>query len=101
MITKELIEIVADDCNMSQKKCKEIITDAVRVITCLLHEEALFSVAECEDEPVRINGLGTFKITRNKERKGRNPRTGEKIVIPAKNRVIFKASRLLKKAINE
>ena len=47
----------------------------------LLHEEASFPVVGHDDETVRINNLGTFKIVRNKEREGHNPRTGEKIVL--------------------
>lgn len=50
-------------------------------------------------EEVRIAGFGVFKIRDRKEREGRNPRTGEKITIPAKRGVKFRASKDLKEAV--
>ena len=40
-------------------------------------------------EKVLISGFGTFSVKSKKERKGRNPRTGEEIKIPAKKVVKF------------
>jgi len=42
---------------------------------------------------VTLVGFGTFKVVRRKARTGVNPRTGEKIKIPAKNVVKFKAGK--------
>lgn len=42
---------------------------------------------------VTLIGFGTFKVVRRKARTGVNPRTGEKIKIPAKNVVKFKAGK--------
>jgi len=39
---------------------------------------------------VTLVGFGTFKVSRRKARIGRNPQTGEKIKIKAKNVVKFK-----------
>jgi DNA-binding protein HU-beta len=49
---------------------------------------------------VRIPGLGGFSITEHKERAGVNPRTGEKIVIPARRAVKFSPAKALKDAVN-
>ena len=48
-------------------------------------------------ETVTIRGFGTFSTT---QRVGRNPRTGEPVDIPASRSVSFKASRILKDAVN-
>ena len=49
---------------------------------------------------VRLVGFGTFSVARRKASEGRNPRTGEKIHIPASNQPKFKAGKALKEAVN-
>lgn len=49
---------------------------------------------------VRLIGFGTFAVTKRAASEGRNPRTGEKIKIPAKKQVKFKAGKELKDAVN-
>ena len=51
---------------------------------------------------VEIRGFGTFFTKKIKEKhSARNPKTGEIIYVPEKNRVRFKTSKKLKKFINE
>ena len=45
---------------------------------------------------VNLYGLGTFEVRATKEKMGRNPKTGEKIQIPAGRKVVFKAAKSLK-----
>ncbi len=49
---------------------------------------------------VRLVNFGTFSVTRRAASMGRNPRTGERIQIPASNQPKFKAGKGLKDAIN-
>ena len=49
---------------------------------------------------VRLVGFGTFSVTRRQASRGRNPRTGEPIQIPASNQPKFKAGKGLKEAVN-
>ena len=49
-------------------------------------------------QEVRLSGFGTFMITERKATKGRNPRTGEEIAIPASTSVRFKPGKGLKDA---
>ncbi len=46
-----------------------------------------------------IPGLGKVYTVKTKKRKGRNPATGESIVIPAKNKVKFRVSKSLQDAV--
>jgi DNA-binding protein HU-beta len=46
-----------------------------------------------------IPGLGKVYTTRTKKRNGRNPATGQPIVIPAKNKVKFKVSKAAQDAV--
>ena len=53
-----------------------------------------------EGKEVRLIGFGTFRITQRNASQGRNPRTGERIMIPASLVPRFKAGKALKEAIN-
>jgi nucleoid DNA-binding protein len=47
---------------------------------------------------VEIDGFGTFELHQRKARRGRNPRTGELIILPAKVTVRFKPAAALKRS---
>ena len=49
---------------------------------------------------IRLVGFGTFSVSRRAATTGRNPRTGERIKIPASNQPKFKAGKALKSAVN-
>ena len=51
-------------------------------------------------ERCAVPGLGSFAISQRKAREGRNPRTKEKIAIPASKNVRFKAGKDLREAVN-
>ena len=51
-------------------------------------------------EEVRLVGFGTFSVADRAASEGRNPRTGEKIQIPASKQPKFKAGKGLKDAVN-
>ena len=48
---------------------------------------------------VTLGGFGTFRVHQRKARKGRNPRTGEPLIIPAARVVRFKAGTSLREEI--
>jgi integration host factor subunit beta len=51
---------------------------------------------------IELRGFGTFFIQKIKEKySARNPKTGELIYVPEKNKVRFRPSKKLKKLINE
>ncbi len=49
---------------------------------------------------VRLVGFGTFTVGHRKATMGRNPRTGERIQIAARNVAKFKSGKALKAAVN-
>ena len=51
-------------------------------------------------EKITLVGFGTFDTAVRKERNGRNPKTGEALVIPEKIAVTFKAGTALKALVN-
>jgi nucleoid DNA-binding protein len=50
-------------------------------------------------DAVTLVGFGTFKVTKRKARKGRNPQTGEEIKIKASKAPKFTAGKSLKDAV--
>ena len=59
-------------------------------------------VACIDGKNVTLKGFGTFQISKIKEKySARNPKTGELIYVPEKNRIRFKTSKKLKKLINK
>jgi integration host factor subunit alpha len=52
-------------------------------------------------EKIKISGFGNFVLRDKRERQGRNPQTGDPIVITARRVLNFKASQLLKQALND
>lgn len=52
-------------------------------------------------EKIDLRGLGSFKIRESKSRQGRNPKTGETIVIPAKRSAAFKPGKELTVLLNQ
>lgn len=53
-----------------------------------------------QDKRCAIPGLGSFSVSHRKSREGRNPRTKEKITIPASKNVRFKAGKDLRDQLN-
>ncbi len=51
-------------------------------------------------EHVKISGFGKFEIHQKRDRRGRNPQTGESITITARKILTFKPSILLKQELN-
>src|SRR5207244_4124964 len=51
-------------------------------------------------QKVKISGVGNFVVNEKRPRKGRNPQTGEEIVISGRRVLTFKASQVLKKTMN-
>ena len=64
---------------------------------CLFMENSLL-----EKKNIELRGFGTFFIKKIKEKySARNPKTGELIYVPEKNKVRFRASKRLKSEINK
>ena len=51
-------------------------------------------------EKIKISGFGNFVVKQKKERVGRNPQTGQQIMISARRVLTFKPSQVLKSALN-
>jgi integration host factor subunit alpha len=54
-----------------------------------------------QGENVKISGFGSFVVRGKKDRVGRNPHSGEELLIPARQVLTFKPSQLLRDRLNE
>ncbi len=86
----DLITIVSSKTDLSKADAAAAVDGVFDAIS-----EALTGGGE-----VRLVGFGTFSITNRRATEGRNPRTGEKIQIPASKQPKFKAGKGLKEAVN-
>lgn len=88
---KELSEALANQLGYARSTCADIV-DA-------FFENMKSSLIQ--NEPIKIVHFGTFTLRDKKPRNGRNPRTGETIVIKERQMVSFKPSKKLREKINE
>ncbi len=61
---------------------------------------AVITESMARGEQVSFTGFGSFKIVERAERKGRNPRTGAEITVPAAKVVKFTPGKALKESVN-
>lgn len=74
------------------------LNQSVELIETLLE---LIKSNLASDEDVLISGFGKFCVKRKRERRGRNPSTGEDMMLAPRRIVTFKCSGQLRKRINE
>jgi len=90
-ITKtEMVDILYNQAGLSRKSCLNIVDSFFKVIKSELGK----------GNPVMISGFGKWVVNSKRERKGRNPQTGEAIIIDARKVVSFKASKKLVNDLN-
>ncbi len=87
----DLIDALQKDVGLSRKDCAGLLEDTLNKIADSL----------AQDEPVKISAFASFSLRRKGERPGRNIKTGEKVDIPPRTVVVFKASKVLKNLMNQ
>ncbi|RZM06111.1 MAG: HU family DNA-binding protein [Sphingomonas sp.] len=90
MNKQELIASVAETAGLQR-------SDAIKAVEAVF--DAISASLKKGDE-VRLVGFGTFSVSKRKASTGRNPRTGEPMVIKASTQPKFKAGKLLKDSVN-
>jgi len=90
-ITKiDMVNMLYNKLNISKKESLQII-------------DSFFDLLKAELEksnPIKISGFGQWTVRSKRERRGRNPQTGEEMTIDARKVVTFKGSQNLIKAMN-
>ena len=87
----ELIQALHEEADITQKEADEIVR---------LFFDSMADSLAMEDR-VEIRGLWSFYVKQYESYKGRNPKTGKKIVIKPKKLPYFKCSRALKDRVDD
>src|SRR5215831_8408496 len=90
MTKAELVEEVARVAELTKKHSEVIVNTVFDSIIEALQK----------DEKIELRGFGSFRIRQRRSRQGRNPKTGDKVDVPAKKIPYFKPGKELKELIN-
>lgn len=86
----ELIAVMANRAEVTQKVAEDVLRAFTDTVTETLARRG---------EKVVVTGFGTFEVRDRAQRTGKNPRTGEVIIVPAQKSPAFRAGKLLKQAV--
>jgi integration host factor subunit beta len=91
MTKKEIVKTISDEIGMTQLKTKEIVQKTFHAIVETLVEE----------RRIELRNFGVFEVRERKPRKARNPRTGDKVFVPAKYVVTFKPGKEMEERVKQ
>jgi integration host factor subunit alpha len=91
MTKADIADIIHDRIGLSKKDSMELLESMLEHIKCEL----------AKGEDVKLSGFGHFMVRQKSERRGRNPKTGEEIMITPRQVVTFRASQLLRDRLPE
>ena len=91
MTKGDVVNILADGTGLTKVETSAVVDGLFATISYALKK----------GESVDIRGFGRFVAVQRKERKGRNPRTGEEVIIPERKMPVFRCSKDLRNHINE
>lgn len=89
MTKADLVDSVASEAEISKRAASHIVEVILEEITTALQK----------GERVALTPFGSFVVRQRRAREGRNPKTGEKIKIPARKVPAFVAGRSLKESV--
>jgi DNA-binding protein HU-beta len=86
----ELVDAVAEKANVTKKQAETIVTATFETI-----QEQVAS-----GDKVTLVGFGSFEVRDRQAREGRNPKTGDKMQIPASKVPAFSPGKLFKEKVS-
>ena len=91
-VTKaDIVERINSELGFSKKEALDLLEGVISIMKNTLES----------GENLKISGFGGFIVRQKKDRRGRNPQTGETLTIEARRVLTFKPSPLLRDAINK
>src|SRR5213076_2552689 len=80
---------------------KAELVEEVSRVSDLTKKHSEIIVALHRGEKIELRGFGSFRLRKREPRKGRNPKTGDKVDVPPKKVPYFKPGKELKELINK
>ena len=91
MTKSEIVEIIAKKAHLTKKAAREAIDSFLDEIVRQVNK----------GEKVVLSGFGTFKLAKVRDKKGRNPQTGEDLIIKSHRVVRFVVGKTLKRLVKK
>jgi integration host factor subunit beta len=91
MTKADLVEVVARAADLTKKDAEVVVEEVFAAIIESLNR----------GEKIELRGFGSFRIRQRNPRRGRNPKTGDAVDIPAKAVPYFKPGKELRELINQ
>lgn len=90
MTKADIVESISTSSQMPRKKAVKLVEDVFSILKSTL----------VDGGKIKISGFGNFEVKYKKPRIGRNPQTGESLVISSRKIVTFKPSNMLRELVN-
>ena len=90
MTKGDIVERIYEKVGFSKKEASDVVESIFEIIKERLEQ----------GEKIKISGFGNFVVNSKRPRKGRNPQTGDEIIISGRRVLTFKSSHVLKKSMN-
>jgi len=87
----DIVELIAEKNDFSPAGAKDVLEQLIEIIKSTL----------TSGENLMISGFGKFQVNEKKQRKGRNPATGNSMLLDKRRVVTFKIAGKLKDRIND
>ena len=85
----DLVEVIYERVGLSRKESAQAVDTVMEIIKDSLGR----------GEKVKISGFGSFVVNQKRARRGRNPQTGDPLIIDSRCVLSFKASDILKERL--
>ncbi len=87
----DLVEAVVESVGLPRHEAAELVEMVLQELSSTL----------ASGEPVKLSSFGSFGIREKRQRIGRNPKTGQEVPITPRRVLVFRASNIMKKRIDE
>ena len=91
MTKADIVEKIYEKVGFSKKESAELVEMVFDIIKNTLEK----------GDKIKLAGFGNFVVKEKADRRGRNPQTGDEIIISARKILTFKPSQVLKASINK
>lgn len=86
----DIVDALPDKLGLPRNRCAEIVETLLEIMKQTMES----------GEDILISGFGKFCVNEKKARKGRNPATGEPMMLSKRRVVVFRCSNILREKVN-
>ncbi len=91
MTKKDIVKTISQEIGETQLKTKDIVQKTFDAIIDAL----------AEDRRLELRNFGVFEVKQRKARRARNPRTGDRVLVPSKYVVTFKPGKIMEERVKQ